>query len=83
MSASFVHETEADSPLPAPFRKLFPLCASKSAVLSTVHCGIAELGRSIAATILTWLEEGKRPEPETLTAVELVIRDTSGLKDIP
>jgi LacI family transcriptional regulator len=58
-------------------------CSQVFPALSTVHCGIAEFGRSIAATILAWLEEGKRPEPETLTAVELVIRNTSGLKDIP
>ena len=57
-------------------------CSQVFPALSTVHCGIAEFGRSIAATILAWLEEGKRPEPETLTAVELVIRDTSGLQEI-
>ncbi|ODT22986.1 MAG: LacI family transcriptional regulator [Kaistia sp. SCN 65-12] len=58
-------------------------CSQVYPALSTVHCGIAEFGRSIAATILAWLEEGKRPEPETLTAVELVIRDTSGVRDVP
>lgn len=51
-------------------------------VLSAVPCGIAEFGRSIAATILVCLEEGKRPEPETLTAVELVMRESSGLRNI-
>ena len=58
-------------------------CSQVFPTLSTVHCGIAEFGRSIAATILGWLEEGKRPEQETLTAVELVIRDTSGVRDVP
>lgn len=57
-------------------------CSQAFPALSTVHCGIAEFGRSVAATILAWLEEGKRPGPETLTAVELVIRDTSGVRDI-
>lgn len=42
----------------------------------------SRVGRSIAATILAWLEEGRRPEPETMTVVEFVIRDTSGLRDI-
>jgi LacI family transcriptional regulator len=58
-------------------------CSQVFPALSTVHCGIAEFGRSIADTILAWLEEGKRPEPETLSPVELVIRDTSGIRDIP
>ncbi|MCJ8237481.1 LacI family DNA-binding transcriptional regulator [Peteryoungia algae] len=58
-------------------------CSQVFPTLSTVHCGIAEFGQGIAATILGWLEEGKRPEPETFTAVELVIRDTSGLGDVP
>lgn len=53
-------------------------CSQVFPALSTVHCGIAEFGRSIAATVLAWLEDGERPEPETLTAVELVVRDTSG-----
>ena len=57
-------------------------CSQVFPALSTVHCGIAEFGRSIAATVLAWLEEGERPQPETLTAVELVIRDTSGARDI-
>jgi hypothetical protein len=40
------------------------------------------VGRSIAATILARLEESTRPEPETMTVVEFVIRDTSGLRDV-
>ncbi|QLF71835.1 LacI family DNA-binding transcriptional regulator (plasmid) [Peteryoungia desertarenae] len=58
-------------------------CSQVFPALSTIHCGIAEFGRSVAATILVWLEEGRRPDPETLTAVELVIRDTSDLGDTP
>ncbi|PYB77419.1 LacI family DNA-binding transcriptional regulator [Rhizobium wuzhouense] len=53
-------------------------CGQVFPALSTVHCGVAEFGRSIAATVLAWLEEGQRPQPETLTGVELVVRNTSG-----
>lgn len=46
--------------------------------LSTVRCGIADFGRQIAETVLAWLEESRPPQPERLTAVDLVIRESSG-----
>ncbi len=46
--------------------------------LSSVHCGIAEFGRSSAATMLRWLETGERPPPVWRAPVELVVRQSSG-----
>ncbi|MBO3761584.1 LacI family DNA-binding transcriptional regulator [Ciceribacter sp. L1K22] len=53
-------------------------CSQVYPTLSTVHCGIAEFGKQIATTILGWLEEQRAPAPEALSAVELVVRETSG-----
>lgn len=45
--------------------------------LSTVSCGIAELGAQTAVTVLKWLEDGQLPEPETRTPVVLSVRQSS------
>lgn len=42
--------------------------------------GPSQLRRSMAATILTWLQAGKRSTLETLTAVKLPTRDNSGMR---
>jgi LacI family transcriptional regulator len=52
-------------------------CAQAYPALSSVRCNIAGFGKTIAATILTWLEKGQAPASETLTDVELVIRASS------
>jgi LacI family transcriptional regulator len=52
-------------------------CAEAWPGLSTVRCDIAGFGRRIAATVLGWLEEGRVPEPELRTPVELVVRESS------
>ncbi len=51
--------------------------------LSSVRCGIAGFGEAIAATILGWLEDGRVPPPESRTAVQLMIRDSSALSPAP
>ncbi|MCL6705944.1 LacI family DNA-binding transcriptional regulator [Pseudomonas sp. R2.Fl] len=53
-------------------------CSQVFPTLTTVHCGIAGFGKQIATTVLGWLEEQSPPPPESLTAVELVVRETSG-----
>lgn len=45
--------------------------------LSSVHCDIAGIGHQAAQTVLTWVEEGKAPAPETRTPVRLVVRASS------
>ena len=52
-------------------------CAQAFPALSSVRCNIAGFGKSIAATILTWLEHGDAPAAQTLTDVELIIRASS------
>ena len=52
-------------------------CAQVYPALTSVRCNIAGFGDSIAATLLTWLEDGVRPPPETRSAVDLVIRASS------
>jgi LacI family transcriptional regulator len=52
-------------------------CAQAFPALSSVRCNIAGFGKTIAATVLGWLEEGQAPSAETLTAVELVVRASS------
>ena len=52
-------------------------CAQSYPALSSVRCNIAGFGKTIAATILAWLEKGIAPPAETLTEVELVIRASS------
>ncbi|TNC74722.1 LacI family DNA-binding transcriptional regulator [Rubellimicrobium roseum] len=45
--------------------------------LSSVRCDIAGFGRGTAATLLDWLEEGRRPPPESRAPVSLVARASS------
>ncbi|WGV15317.1 LacI family DNA-binding transcriptional regulator [Fuscovulum ytuae] len=45
--------------------------------LSSVHCGISGFGQQMAATLMSWLNEGARPVAETRTPVDLVIRASS------
>ena len=52
-------------------------CAQAYPTLSSVRCNIAGFGKSIASTILGWLEDGSAPATQTLTDVELVIRASS------
>jgi LacI family transcriptional regulator len=52
-------------------------CAQAYPALSSVRCNIAGFGKTIASTILTWLEDGQAPASLTLTDVELVIRASS------
>lgn len=52
-------------------------CAQSFPALSSVRCNIGQFGRATAEAIIAWLEHGHRPPPETLTAVELVVRASS------
>jgi len=52
-------------------------CAQDYPALSSVRCNIAGFGKSIASTVLRWLEEGRAPSAEVLTDVELVVRACS------
>lgn len=52
-------------------------CAQVWPTLSSVSCGIADLGRRIAHTVLAVLEGGAAPAPETLTPVRLIARASS------
>jgi LacI family transcriptional regulator len=45
--------------------------------LSSVRCDVEGFGKQIADTVLAWLEDGKRPPPETRTPVQLVVRRSS------
>ena len=45
--------------------------------LSSVRCDVAGFGRKTAATILAWLEDGDVPAPESRSAVELIVRQSS------
>lgn len=45
--------------------------------LTTVRCDVAGFGRSTAATIVAWLEEGKVPAAESRSTVELIARQSS------
>ena len=45
--------------------------------LSTVHCGIAEFGQAMAATLMRWLRDGEHPVAELRTPVRLVLRGSS------
>jgi LacI family transcriptional regulator len=53
-------------------------CAQVFPTLSSVRCNIAGFGEGIAATLLTWLEKGVLPPPETRTAVDLALRASTG-----
>ena len=52
-------------------------CAMAFPPLSSVRCDIAGFGRQTAATLLAWLEEDRRPSPETRAPVSLVARASS------
>jgi LacI family transcriptional regulator len=52
-------------------------CAQSWPPLSSVRCGIADLGRMIADTVLGVLEGGARPPAQTLTPVSLMVRASS------
>ena len=54
-------------------------CAQVYPALSSVRCNIAGFGCGIAATLLNWLEHGLHPAAETRTAIDLVIRASSGV----
>jgi LacI family transcriptional regulator len=46
--------------------------------LSSIHCGIAEFGQTMARTLMAWLSKGHKPPPETRTPVSLIVRESSG-----
>ncbi|MDB5612828.1 MAG: LacI family transcriptional regulator, partial [Devosia sp.] len=48
--------------------------------VSSVRCDIAGFGRSIAQTVLSWLEDGHVPPPEHRADVSLVVRQSSSGK---
>jgi LacI family transcriptional regulator len=55
-------------------------CAQVWPRLTSVRCDIARFGVGIAGTVVDWLEQGKMPESESRTPVQLVIREsTSGI----
>jgi LacI family transcriptional regulator len=52
-------------------------CALVYPSLSSVRCDIAGFGRSMAETVLKWLEADISPPPETVTPVTLIPRASS------
>jgi LacI family transcriptional regulator len=52
-------------------------CAQVYPTLSSVRCNINGFGKTIAATVLDWLEQGTIPAADHLTGVDLVIRASS------
>ncbi len=52
-------------------------CALVYPALSSVRCDIAGFGRQMAETVLDWLENDRRPPPETTTPVTLIPRASS------
>ena len=52
-------------------------CRMSYPQLSSVRCDISGFGRQTATTMLAWLEEGRRPLPETRAPVSLVPRASS------
>ncbi len=52
-------------------------CALMYPKLSSVRCDVARFGCRSAATMLEWLETGKRPPDKELAAVKLVARRSS------
>jgi LacI family transcriptional regulator len=52
-------------------------CAQVFPALSSVRCDIAGFGRKMAETVLDWLENDRRPPPETVTPVTLIPRASS------
>ncbi len=53
-------------------------CALTYPTLSSIRCDIARFGERVAVMVLDWLENGAKPPIVTRTAVELVVRDSSG-----
>jgi LacI family transcriptional regulator len=53
-------------------------CAQVWPQLSSVRCDVAGFGRHAAETMLGWLEEQRRPEPEFRSGVALMVRASSG-----
>ncbi|MDB9839467.1 LacI family DNA-binding transcriptional regulator [Planktomarina temperata] len=45
--------------------------------LSSVSCDIASLGSEAASVVVSWLEDGGAPPPETRSAVSLAMRESS------
>ena len=45
--------------------------------LTSVRSDVAGFGRQVAATLLSWIEDGDEPPPETRTPVSLVARESS------
>lgn len=52
-------------------------CTMAYPPLSSVRCDIAGFGRQTAAMLLAWLEEDRRPPPESRAPVSLVARASS------
>ncbi len=52
-------------------------CAQVFPSLSSVRCDIAGFGRQMAETVLTWLEDDRRPAAVTATPVALIPRASS------
>ena len=52
-------------------------CAQVFPALSSVRCDVAGFGRTMAETVLKWLEADQRPAPETVTPVTLIPRASS------
>jgi LacI family transcriptional regulator len=52
-------------------------CAQSFPSVTSVRCDIAGFGRRIAETVLAQLEDGIRPPPETVSPVELIVRQSS------
>jgi LacI family transcriptional regulator len=52
-------------------------CAQVYPALSSVRCDIAGFGCKMAETMLEWLENDRRPPPETVTPVTLIPRASS------
>jgi len=52
-------------------------CAQVWPQLSSVRCTIDRFGRDVAATLLDWLQTGRRPPAESRAPVELVARASS------
>ncbi len=52
-------------------------CEQSFPALSSVRCNIGSFGQRSAESIINWLENGRRPPPETYTPVTLVARASS------
>nr|WP_256372777.1 substrate-binding domain-containing protein [Roseibium sp. RKSG952] len=52
-------------------------CSEAWPQLSSISCGVKKFGSEAAATMLAWLENGEKPEPEHRASVELVARMSS------